>query len=65
MLPEVKAGRLTRKRRHDPQEFRDVDPDFGEEYDETKHGKVLRDELKIDHLTEFQRNVLTTVIKKF
>ena len=51
MLPEVKAGRLIRKRHHDPPGLRGVDPSFGEEYDEAKHGKVLRDELKIEHLT--------------
>ena len=43
LLLEVKAGRLIRKRRHDPPKLRDVDPNFGEEYDEAKHGKVLRD----------------------
>ena len=53
MLPEVKAGRLIRKCRHDPPGLRDVDPTFGEEYDEAEHGKVLRAELKIEHLTEF------------
>ena len=65
MLPEVKAGRLIRKRRHDPPRLRDVDPSFGEEYDEAKHGEMLRDKLCIEHLTKFQREVLTAVIKKF
>ena len=34
VLPEVKAGRLIRKRRHEPPGLRDVDPNFGEEYNE-------------------------------
>ena len=63
MLPEVKTGRLIRKRHHDPQGLRDVDPNFGEERDEAKHGKVLRYELKIEHLTEFQQEILTAVVK--
>ena len=48
-----------------PPGLRDVDPNFGEEHDEAKHGKVLRDELKLDHLTKFQREILTAVIKKY
>ena len=65
MLPEVKAGRLIRKRRHDPPELRDVDPNFGEDYDEAKHGQLLKDELIISHLSEFQQNTLLAVIKKY
>ena len=34
MLPEVKAGRLLRKRKHDSPNLQDIDPDFGEVYDE-------------------------------
>ena len=65
MLPEVKAGRLIRKRRHDPPRLRDVDPSFGEEYTGAKHGKMLRDELRIEHLTLFQRRVLTLLLRHF
>ena len=65
MLPEVKAGRLIRKRVHDPPKIQDVDPNFGEEYDDAKHGEILRAELDIAHLTEFQQSVLTAVIKKY
>ena len=65
MLPEAKVGKLIRKRVHDPPKLLDVDPDFGEEYDEAKHGDTLRAELKIAHLTEFQQSVLTAVIKKY
>ena len=65
MLPEIKAGRLIKKRRHEPPELCDVDPNFGEEYNEAKHGKMLHDELKTDHLTKFQQEILTAVIKKY
>ena len=54
MLPDVKEGRLICKRVHDPPKIQDVDPDFGEDYDEAKHGDILRAELVIAHLTPFQ-----------
>ena len=38
LLPEVKAGRLIRKRRHEAPKLDEMDPNFGEEYDEAKHG---------------------------
>ena len=47
MLPEVKNGRLLRKRVHDPPKLQEIDPDFGEEYDEAKHGDILRAKLNI------------------
>ena len=65
MLPEVKAGRLIRKRLHDPPKLQDVDPAFGVEFDEKLHGKMLKEELDIAHLTTFQQSVLTAVIKKY
>ena len=65
MLPEVKNGRLIRKRLHDPPKLQALDPDFGEEYDEAKHGDTLRSELNIAHLTPSQRSMLTAIIKKY
>ena len=65
MLPGVKAGRLIRKRLHDPPKLLDVDPAFGVEFDEKLHGKMLKEELDIAHLTTFQQSVLTAVIKKY
>ena len=65
MLPEVKAGRLIRKRRHNPPKLQDVDPNFGEEIDEAKHGQMLKDELHVSHLSKFQQNLLLAVIKKY
>ena len=65
MLPEVKAGRLIRKRRHSPPGLRDVDPSFGEEFDEAKHGKVLRVELNVEHLTKLQQEILISIMKKY
>ena len=65
MLPDVEGGNLIRKRVHKPPNINDIDPNFGEEYDEAKHGEILREELKIAHLTEFQQSVLTAVIKKY
>ena len=54
MLPEVKAGRLLRKRRHEAPKLDDVGPNFGEEYNEAKHGQMLKDELNISHLSVHQ-----------
>ena len=51
MLPEVKNGRLICKRLQDPPKLQAIDPDFGEEYDEAKHGDTLQTELNIAHLT--------------
>ena len=34
MLPEVKAGRLIRKRIHNPPKLQEIDPNFGVEFDE-------------------------------
>ena len=31
----------SRKRLHDPPKLQAIDPDFGEEYDEAKHGDTL------------------------
>ena len=65
MLPDVEGGNLIRKRVHDPPKLTDIDPNFGEEYDEAKHGKILREEFRIAHLTEFQQSVIPAVIKKY
>ena len=65
MLPDVNEGRLIRKRVHDPPKIQDMDPDFGEDYDEAKHGDILRAELDIAHLTPFQQSVLTAVINRY
>ena len=53
MLPDAEGGNLIRKRVHDPPNINDIDPNFGKEYDEAKHGNILREELEIAHLTEF------------
>ena len=63
--PEVKAGRLIRKRHNEDPKLDDVDPNFGEEYDEAKHGQMLKDELNISHLTVHQQNNLHAVIIKY
>ena len=65
MLPEVKNGRLVRKGLHDPPNLQDVDPDFGEEYIESKHDETLPAELLITHLTPPQSSILTAVVKKY
>ena len=65
LLPEIKACRLIRKRRHEAPNLDDADPNFGEEYDETKHGQMLKDELNISHLTVHQQNILRAVIVKY
>ena len=62
MQPEANNGRLIRKRKYKPHKLQDIDPAFGEEYDDVKHGETLRAELKIAHLTPHQRSVLTTII---
>ena len=65
MLPEVKAGCLLRKGKHNSPNLQDIDPNFGEVYDENEHGEILRAELTIAHLTTFQQSVLTTVVNKY
>ena len=65
MLPDVKKSRLICKRVHEAPDLQAIDPDFGEEYDEAKHGETLRAELNIAHLTPFQRSTFTAVIKKY
>ena len=65
MLPEVKAGRLLRKRKHNSPNLQYIDPDFGEVYDENKHGEILRAELTISHLNTVQQSVITAVINKY
>ena len=56
---------MIRKRRYDPPGLCDVDRNFGEEYVKANHGKVLCDELKIDHLTKFQQEILTAVVEEY
>ena len=65
MLPEVKDGRLLRKRKHNSPNLHDIDPDFGEVYDENKHGENLRAELAIAHLTTFKQYVITAVVNNY
>ena len=65
MLTEVKAGHLLRKRKHNSPNLQEIDPDFGEVYNENKHGEILCAELTIAHLTTFQQSVLTAVVKKY
>ena len=47
MLPEVKAGRLIRKRLHPAPPLTDIDPNFGVKYDESIHGSMLREHLDV------------------
>ena len=65
MLPEVKAGKLIRKRKHTAPPIDNIDPNFGVPYNEAKHGDILRSELDISHLTPSQQITLTDCIKKF
>ena len=65
LLPDVKAGRLIWKRKHATPSLSDIDPNFGKEYDEVKHGAILQAELDVSHLKPFQQVILTAVIKKY
>ena len=65
MLPEVKAGKLIRKRKHAAPPIDNVDPNFGVPYNEAKHGDILRSALDLSHLTPSQQITLTDCIKKF
>ena len=65
LLPDVKAGRLIRKRKHAAPSLTNIDPNFGEEYDDAKHGAILQAELDVSHLEPFQQNILVAVIKKY
>ena len=42
-----------------------IDPNFGEKFDESKHGNMLRSDLKISHLTPAQQSALTSVVKRY
>ena len=65
MLPSVKAGRLIRKRKHPAPSLSDIDPNFGVEYDESKHGDIIKADLlpKITHLTPEQQKIIVDVVK--
>ena len=65
MLPEVKAGHLLRKRKHNSPNLQYIDPDFGEVHDENKYCETLCAELTIAHLTTVHQSVLTAVVKKY
>ena len=47
MLPDIKEGRLIRKRLHESPDLQAIDPGFGEDYDEAKHSETLRAELNL------------------
>jgi len=65
MLPEVKTGALIRKRKHPAPPLHDINPNFGVEYDEEKHGDMLRSDLDVSHLTPDQQTTVTNLIKKY
>ena len=65
LLPDVKEGRLIRKRKHSAPNLTSIDHNFGEEFDESKHGNMLRSDLKISHLTPAQQSALTSVVKRY
>ena len=65
MLPGVSYGRLLRKRKNNSPHLEDIETDFGEVYDENKHGETLRAELTIYRLTTSQQAVLTKVVNKY
>ena len=65
MFPEVKAGRILRKCNYNSNNLQEIDPDFGEVYDENKHGGILRSELTIAHLTTVQQYILNAFVKKY
>ncbi len=65
MLPEVKTGALIRKRKHPAPPLHDINPNFGVEYDEEKHGDMLRSDLDVSHLTPDQQTTVMNLIKKY
>ena len=65
LLPDPQAGTLLRKRVHSAPKLDDIDPTFGEPYDESLHGDTLRAELDIAHLEPAQQDALTSLIKKY
>ena len=65
MLPEVKYGRLLRKRKHNSPNLQGIDLDFGEVYEDNKYGEILRAGITISCLTTVQQSVLTEVLKKY
>ena len=65
LLPDVKAGNLIRKRRHAAPRLGDIDPSFGEEFDDGKHGEMLRTDLNVSHFPPNHQARLIAVIKKY
>ena len=63
LLPDVKAGHLIRKRKHAAPKLGDIDPSFGEEFVDGKHGKMLRKDLNISHLPPNHQAQSIAVIK--
>ena len=58
MLPEVKAGRLIRKRRHPAPPLTDIDPNFGVEYDDIGVSSVKR----VSHFPSRTTSVRSTLV---
>ena len=64
-LPEVKAGRLIRKRLHHVPPLTDIGPNFGVDYDEFLHGIMLCEHLDISHLIPARQLELTNLIQQY
>ena len=63
--PHGKGSRLVRKQKHPAPRLDDIDPDFGVDFDEDKHGNMLRSQLNIAHLSADCQADLTALIKKY
>ena len=62
MLPEVKTGHLICKQKYAPP-LTYIDPNFGVEYNEEIHGKMLRNKLDVSHPTYSQQTTFAALIR--
>ena len=65
ILPKIKAGRLLHKHKYSAPNLTAVDLPFGKEYDEAVHGKTMRKELNLYHLSTIHQKADYEIIKKF
>ena len=65
LLHNYKGGHVLRKRKHPAPALDDIDPKFNHKFDEARHGKLLRETLKVGHLPRRTADRLTALVKKY
>ena len=65
LLHNHTGGHVLRKRKHPAPALDDIDPTFNHQFDEARHGKLLRETLKVSHLPKRVADRLTILVKKY